>query len=70
MGTRTLSSFRLRTTLIRCTATMGNCDICAANPYPRSFFVMQPMTSSWPNALTRKVISVAVLRDMYGLEAP
>ena len=69
-GTLTLSSFRLRTTCRRCTATMGNCDICAANPYPRSFLVIQPMTNSCPRALRRKVMSVAVLRDTYGLEAP
>ena len=69
-GTLTLSSFRLRTICRRCTATMGNCDICAANPYPRSFLVIQPMTNSCPRALMRKVMSVAVLRDTYGLEAP
>ena len=43
-----------------CTATMGSCSIMAAKPYPRSFLVMQPMTSSWKNELTRNVISMAM----------
>lgn len=42
----TLKSVLLLTICVLCTATMGSCIICATNPYPRSFLVMQPMTSS------------------------
>jgi hypothetical protein len=38
---------------------MGSWSIIARNPYPRSFFVMQLMTSSWKMELTRKVMNIA-----------
>ena len=65
-----LKTFRPRTYLVRCSMTMGNCIIWARNPYPLSFFVMQPMTSSWPMALIRKVMRVATGREKRGREAP
>lgn len=37
-------------------ATIGNCNIMAPNPYPRIFFEMHAMTSSWAMELTKKVI--------------
>ena len=64
------STFLPRTNLVRCSMTMGNCIIWARKPYPLSFFVMQPMTSSWPMALMRNVIKVATGREKRGREAP
>ena len=41
-----LNTHRRLMSLLLCTATIGSCSIIAANPYPRSFFVMQPIISS------------------------
>ena len=49
---------------------MGICNIMATKPYPRSFLVMQPMTSSCKSALTKNVNAVAPFLDKYGSEAP
>lgn len=65
-----LKTFLPLTNFVRCSMTMGNCIICARNPYPLSFFVIQAMTSSWAMALMKKVISVAMGRENLGREAP
>ncbi len=65
-----LNTFLPRKYLVRCSMTMGNCIICARKPYPLSFLVMQPMTSSWPTALIRNVMRVATGREKRGREAP
>ena len=41
-----LKTHRPLTSLDLCTATIGSWSIMATNPYPRSFFVMQPMINS------------------------
>ena len=48
-----------RTHLLLCIITIGICSIMATNPYPRIFFVMQPMTNSCASALIKNVIRVA-----------
>ena len=40
-------------------AIIGSWSIMARKPYPRSFFVMQLITSSWKIELTRKVMNMA-----------
>lgn len=40
-------------------AMIGSWSIIARNPYPRSFLVMQLITSSWKAELTRKVMNIA-----------
>jgi hypothetical protein len=54
---------------VLCNITIGSWLICARNPYPLIFFVMHAMTISCPMAEMRKVISVAMGRPMWGLEA-
>lgn len=66
----TLNSVLPFTRLVLCIATIGICSIIATKPYPRSFLVIQPMTSSWSSALIRNVRTVDMLFDMYGREAP
>ena len=49
--------------------TIGSWLIWAKKPYPLIFFVMQAITISCPMALMKKVMNVAQLRPICGLEA-
>jgi len=63
------NNFRPRIHLLRCITTSGICSSSAKAPYPRNFFVMQPMTSSWASALMKNVMTVATGRDITVSEA-
>lgn len=54
---------------VLCNITIGSWLICAKNPYPRIFLVIQAITISWPMADIKKVMRVAIGRPMWGLEA-
>ena len=45
---------------VLCTATIGNCNIIATNPYPRNFFVIHPMINSCPRLEIKNVIAIAI----------
>jgi hypothetical protein len=58
--------FLPRTQRVRCSMTIGSCSIWQMKPYPRIFLVMQAMTISWPMALIKKVMTVALALPMCG----
>lgn len=65
---RTLRVLLPRRNRDRWTATMGIWSIMARKPYPRSFLVMQLMTSSWKTELTRNVMNMATGWEKYESE--
>lgn len=57
------------THFVLCSITIGSCSIWHTNPYPLTFFDMHPMTISCPTAEIKNVVTVAMGRPIFSLEA-